>query len=50
MNAGIRGDYVDAEGESFKNVENPGAGRAEYRNDPAFLEQARRLRGMLKTQ
>ena len=28
-------------------VENPGAGRAEYRNEPAFLEQARRLREML---
>lgn len=29
-------------------VENPGAGRAAYRDEPMFLEQARRLRGMLK--
>jgi ABC-type nitrate/sulfonate/bicarbonate transport system ATPase subunit len=28
-------------------VENPGAGRVEYRNEPAFLEQTRRLREML---
>ncbi len=29
-------------------VENPGAGRADYRNEPGFLERARELRAMLK--
>ncbi len=28
-------------------VENPGAGRAEYRDEPAFAEQARQLRNLL---
>lgn len=26
INAGVRGDYVDAEGESFRNIEDPGGG------------------------
>jgi ABC-type nitrate/sulfonate/bicarbonate transport system ATPase subunit len=30
-------------------VENPGAGRADYRDEPAFAQQAHRLRGMLKS-
>ncbi len=30
-------------------VENPGAGRAEYRDEPLYLEQTRKLREMLKS-